>query len=72
MIAAIFAAGTTFLIRRINAAFEEQTARIQSETLSSEARDVRLRLSAAAKTAESLAVAASALRAGGDRKSTRL
>ncbi|MEG9525057.1 MAG: methyl-accepting chemotaxis protein [Hyphomicrobiales bacterium] len=67
LIAAIFAAGTTFLIRRINSAFEEQTARIQSETLSSEARDVRLRLSAAAKTAESLAVAASALRAGGIR-----
>jgi methyl-accepting chemotaxis protein len=70
LISGIFAVGTAFLIGHIKSAFEEQTAKIQSETLSSEARDVRLRLSAAAKTAESLAVAASALRAGGIRDRT--
>ncbi|WP_071000529.1 methyl-accepting chemotaxis protein [Methylobacterium sp. C1] len=65
LIAAVFAGGTTFLDRRINASFEEQTARMQSETLSSEAREVRFRLAVAARTAESLAAAASALRGGG-------
>ena len=65
LIAAVFAGGTTFLARRINASFEEQTARMQSETLSSEAREVRFRLAVAARTAESLAAAASALRGGG-------
>src|SRR3954451_5427987 len=70
LISGIFAVGTAFLIGHIKSVFDEQTAKIQSETLASEAHDVRLRLSAAAKTAESLAVAASALRAGGIRDRT--
>jgi len=65
LIAGVFAGGTAFLARRINASFEEQTAERQSETLSSEAREVRFRLAVAAKTAESIAASASALRAGG-------
>ncbi|GAB6972294.1 methyl-accepting chemotaxis protein [Methylobacterium phyllosphaerae] len=55
----------TFLARRINASFEEQAAKMHSETLSNEAREVRFRLAVAAKTAESIAVSASALRARG-------
>ncbi|AWV14772.1 chemotaxis protein [Methylobacterium sp. XJLW] len=65
LIAAVFAGGMTFLARRINASFEEQAAKMQSETLSNEAREVRFRLAVAAKTAESIAVSASALRARG-------
>ncbi|MHB2210056.1 cache domain-containing protein [Methylobacterium sp. CM6257] len=67
LIAAVFAGGTTFLTRRISASFEERAAKIQSETLSNEAREVHARLALAAKVAESLAVAASAMRAGGIR-----
>ena len=65
LIAAVFAGGMTFLARRINASFEERAAKMQSETLSNEAREVRFRLAVAAKTAESIAVSASALRARG-------
>ncbi|APT33918.1 putative methyl-accepting chemotaxis AlkN [Methylobacterium phyllosphaerae] len=65
LIAAVFAGGMTFLARRINASFEEQAAKMHSETLSNEAREVRFRLAVAAKTAESIAVSASALRARG-------
>lgn len=65
LIAAAFAGGTTFLARRIDASFEAQAAKIQSETLSNEAREVRFRLAVAAKTAEGIAASASALRAGG-------
>ncbi|WP_354438609.1 methyl-accepting chemotaxis protein [Methylobacterium sp. 1973] len=65
LIAAVFAGGMTFLARRINASFEEQAAKMQSETLSNEAREVRFRLAVAAKTAESIAASASALRARG-------
>ncbi|MGE8125712.1 methyl-accepting chemotaxis protein [Methylobacterium sp. NPDC080182] len=64
LIATVFAGGTTFLARRIDASFDEQAAEIQSETLSNEAREVRFRLAVAAKTAESIAASASALRAG--------
>ena len=64
-LAFVFAGGTAFLTQRIDAAFEEQTAKIQSETLSNEAREVRAQLAAAAETAESLAVATAALRASG-------
>ena len=65
LIAAIFAGGTTLLARRINGCFEEQAAKIQSEVLSNAAREVSARLALAAKAAESLAVVASAMRAGG-------
>ena len=65
LIAAIFAGGTTLLARRINGFFEDQAAKIQSEVLSNAAREVSARLALAAKAAESLAVVASAMRAGG-------
>lgn len=64
-LAVVFAGGTAFLTERIGASFEEQTAKIQSETLSNEAREVRTQLATAAKVAESIAVAAGAMRSSG-------
>ena len=55
-LAGVFAVGTAFLTQRIGSSFEEQAAKIQSETLSNEAREVRARLAVAAKTAENIAV----------------
>jgi methyl-accepting chemotaxis protein len=64
-LAAVFAGGTAFLTHRINAALQEQAAKIQSETLANEAREVRAQLAGAAATAESLAVTAATLWASG-------
>ena len=65
LLAVVFAAGTVFLTRRIDAAFAAQAATIQSETLSEAAHEVRGRLGAAAKVAESIGVAATAMRVSG-------
>ena len=64
-LAAVVAAGTIFLTQRIGSSFEEQAAKIQSETLSNEAREVRAQLAVAAKTAENIAVTVAAMRQSG-------
>ncbi|GMA74909.1 hypothetical protein GCM10025880_13260 [Methylorubrum aminovorans] len=64
-LATVFAIGTTLLAKRIESSFDEQSLKIQSETLSNEAREIHARLAAAAKTAENLATTVAAMRRSG-------